>query len=71
MAKSLERADEPAGARTAPGAQLTPHDFDRALRRMKAELAATELRRHLLDPNLEARAVLEIADRVLALQAQR
>ena len=51
--------------------QLSPHDFDRALRRMKAELAITELRRRLLDPGLGARAILEITDRVLALQKQR
>jgi hypothetical protein len=50
--------------------RLMPHDFDRALRRMKAELAATELRRRLLDPGLDARTVLEIADRIQALQGQ-
>ena len=53
------------------GSQLSPRDFDRALRRMKAELAITELRRRLLDPGLEARAILEITDRVLTLQKQR
>lgn len=54
----------------ARGAQLSPDDFDRALRRMKAELALTELRRLLLDPGLEARAVLELSDRIQALQAR-
>jgi hypothetical protein len=46
-----------------------PQDFDRALRRMKAELAIIELRRRLLDPGLDARAVLDITDRIQALQA--
>lgn len=50
--------------------RLMPHDFDRALRRMKAELAMTELRRRLLDPGLDARTALEVTERVLALQAQ-
>ena len=54
----------------APSPRLTPHDFDRALRRMKADLAATELRRRLLDPSLDARAVLEIAGRIDELQAR-
>ena len=49
---------------------LMPHDFDRALRRMKAELAATELRRRLLNPSLDARTVLELAERIQALQGQ-
>ena len=51
-------------------ARLMPHDLDRALRRMKAELAMTELRRRLLDPDLDARSVLDIAERLQALQAQ-
>jgi hypothetical protein len=49
-----------------------PHDFDRALRRMKAELAITELLRRLVDPNLDdARSVLAITDRLQVLQEQR
>jgi hypothetical protein len=48
-----------------------PHDYERALRRMKAELALTELHRRLLDPGLDARAVLEISARIQALQAER
>jgi hypothetical protein len=47
-----------------------PHDFDRALSRMKTELAITELRRRLLDRGLNARAVLDISDRIQALQAR-
>jgi len=61
----------PARARPAGETHLIPHDYDRALRRMKAELAITELHRRLLDPGLDARAVLEISDRIQALQAQR
>jgi hypothetical protein len=56
---------------TASGTRLMPDDFDRALRRMKAELAVTELRRRLLDPDLGARAVLELSDRIAALQTER
>jgi hypothetical protein len=48
-----------------------PRDFDRALRRMKAELALTDLRRRLLDPHLDARTVLAITARIQALQAER
>ncbi|MGH7289161.1 MAG: hypothetical protein ACREI8_14195, partial [Myxococcota bacterium] len=64
-------ADEPARARPTPAAHLMPDDFDRALRRMKAELAITELHRRLLDPSLDARAILDITDRIETLQAQR
>ncbi len=45
-----------------------PHDFDRALRRMKDDLALTELRRSLLDPTLEAREVLAISRRIEVIQ---
>lgn len=48
-----------------------PHDFDRALHRMKRELALTELRRRLFDPGLDAREVLGLARRILELQEQR
>jgi hypothetical protein len=48
-----------------------PHDFDRALRRMKSDLALTDLRRRLLDRRLNAREVLEITARIQALQAER
>jgi hypothetical protein len=48
-----------------------PHDFDRALHRMKTDLALTDLRRRLLDPRLDARAVLEITARIQTLQAER
>jgi hypothetical protein len=44
---------------------------DRALRRMKTELALTELRRRLLQPGVDARTVLEISDRIEMLQAGR
>lgn len=64
-------ADEPARARPAAEAHLMPQDFDRAIRRMKAELAITELHRRLLDPSLDARAILDITDRIETLQAQR
>jgi hypothetical protein len=50
--------------------RLTHYDFDRALRRMKADLAVTELRRRLLDSSLDARTVLEITDRIQELQAR-
>jgi hypothetical protein len=63
-------ADVPAPACPVPETHLMPQDFDRALRRMKAELAITDLRRRLLDPSLDARAVLDITDRVQALQAR-
>jgi hypothetical protein len=65
-------ADGPARARPTPESHLMPHDFDRALRRMKAELAITELLRRLVDPNLDdARSVLAITDRLQVLQEQR
>jgi hypothetical protein len=63
-------ATGPTQVRPGPETCLAPHDFDRALRRMKVELAITDLRRRLLDSRLEARDVMEIADRVLALQKQ-
>jgi hypothetical protein len=67
--------DDPEGAaawtRRAPETRLLPHDFDRALRRMKTDLALMDLRRRLLDPHLDARAVLEITARIQALQAER
>ncbi|MGH0031753.1 MAG: hypothetical protein ACQGVC_18350 [Myxococcota bacterium] len=47
---------------------LMPQDFDRALRRMKSDLALTELKRRLLDPSLDAVRVLEVADRIQRLQ---
>jgi len=48
---------------------LGPDDFDHALRRMKTDLALLGLRRELLRPDLDARQVLEIADRIVTLQS--
>jgi hypothetical protein len=50
---------------------LVPHDFDVALLRMKTDLALLDLRRELLRENLDARSVLALTDRILALQAAR
>ena len=66
-----DHTDAEAGARPAAETHLMPHDYERALRRMKAELALTELHRRLLDPGFDARAVLEISARIQALQAER
>lgn len=68
---AIDRTEAPAWARRAPETHLMPRDFDRALRRMKAELALTDLRRRLLDPHLDARTVLAITARIQALQAER
>jgi hypothetical protein len=48
--------------------RLMPQDFDRALRRMKTDLALTELKRQLLDPSLDARSVLELVAQIEGLQ---
>jgi hypothetical protein len=47
---------------------LRPDDFDRALRRMKNDLALLGLRRRLLRDPLDAAAVLELTDQILTLQ---
>ena len=49
---------------------LMPQDFDRALRRMKRDLALTELKRQLLDPRLDAQEVLEVIEQIEALQGR-
>ena len=49
-------------------APLGPDDFDRALRRMKKDLALLGLRRRLLTDELDASAVLELTDQILTLQ---
>ena len=48
---------------------LAPEDFDHALRRMKTDLALLGLRRELLRPDLDARQVLALADRIVTLQS--
>jgi hypothetical protein len=47
---------------------LRPDDFDRALRRMKNDLALLGLRRRLLADELDASAVLALTDQILTLQ---
>ena len=49
---------------------LVPQDFDRALGRMKKDLALTQLRRCILDPALDAMSILELTEEILALQEQ-
>ena len=48
-----------------------PEDFDRALGRMRTELMLTQLKRALHDPQLSARDVLTLTDRILELQVGR
>lgn len=67
MNPEIERRRRP---RPPDDSRLAPPDYDRALWRMKAELALTDLRRRLFDPSLDAREVLGLARRILALQAQ-
>ena len=47
-----------------------PQDFDRALGRMKKDLALTQLRRCILDPALDTMSILELTEEILALQEQ-
>lgn len=47
---------------------LVPDDFDRALRRMKTDLALLALRRELLRRDLDAPTVLSLADQIIELQ---
>ena len=51
-----------------PEEPLRPDDFDRALRRMKNDLALLGLRRQLLQRDLDAGAVLEVTEQILSLQ---
>ena len=53
---------------TPKDSKLVPDDFDRALRRLKTDLALLDLRRRLLREDLDASAVLAITDRILELQ---
>lgn len=50
--------------------ELSPEDFDRALRRLKDDLALKALRRRLLDPTLEAGEILAITRRIETLQGR-
>jgi len=47
-----------------------PQDFDRALGRLKKDLALTQLRRAILDPSLDAASILALTEEILALQEQ-
>ena len=47
---------------------LMPQDFDRALRRMKNDLALIALKRQILDPDLDAKTVLSLMDQIAGLQ---
>jgi hypothetical protein len=49
-------------------ARLRPDDFDRALRRMKSDLALLDLRRQLLHRELGASEVLALTQQILELQ---
>ena len=49
-------------------AALRPDDFDRALRRMKNDLALVALRRQLLQRGLDAPSVLALTQQILELQ---
>jgi hypothetical protein len=53
---------------TPKDSNLVPDDFDRALRRMKADLALLDLRRELLRQDLDAPRVLALTDCILELQ---
>jgi hypothetical protein len=53
---------------TPKDSKLVPEDFDLALRRMKNDLALLDLRRSLLQADLDAPTVLALADRILELQ---
>lgn len=50
--------------------QLVPQDFDRALLRMKKDLALTQLKRCILDPTLDAASILALTEEILTLQEQ-
>jgi hypothetical protein len=47
-----------------------PQDFDRALLRMKKDLALTQLKRCILDPTLDAASILALTEEILTLQEQ-
>jgi hypothetical protein len=49
---------------------LSPEDFDRALLRMKKDLALIRLKRSILDPALDGASILAVAEEILALQEQ-
>jgi hypothetical protein len=48
---------------------LMPQDFDRALRRMKNDLALIALKRQILDPGLDAKTVLSLVDQIEGIQS--
>jgi len=47
-----------------------PQDFDRALGRLKNDLALTQLKRAILDPTLDAASILALTEEILTLQEQ-
>ena len=49
---------------------LMPQDFDRALGRLKNDLALTQLKRAILDPTLDATSILALTEEILTLQEQ-
>ena len=53
---------------TPKDSNLVPDDFDRALWRMKTDLALLDLRRQLLREELDAPATLALTSRILELQ---
>jgi len=50
------------------GARLEVHDIERELKRMKTTLALIDLRRQLMDPTIDGRAALRIAESIIAIQ---
>ena len=47
-----------------------PEDFDRALVRLKKDLALTQLKRCILDPSLDGASILALTEEILTLQEQ-
>ena len=47
-----------------------PQDIERAISRLRKDLALTQLKRCILDPGLDANSVLALTEEILALQEQ-